>query len=125
MPTQPDEPPASALARRLALLSALVVLVACGERSEAEIQAEFDAFVQRRTACQHNSDCTLVEAGCPLGCRVAANATHADDIREKARALIEEYESGSDTTCTYNCAPLGPALCRAGHCSAEPIDAGE
>lgn len=106
------------VSRLIAMLS-VVLAAACADRSEGELQAEFDDFVRARSACNESPECTLIMPGCPLGCDVAVNVAHANTIRRKAEELVEEYESGGQT-CTYNCAPPPEPECRMGHCSLGP-----
>lgn len=106
-------------------LSSLVVLASvvasCSSRTRGEIQAEFDAFVERNNACTQADECVVVYPGCPLGCFVAVNETRADATRDKASALVDEYESGGQA-CAYDCMAPGAPRCESGHCRVGPSE---
>ena len=97
----------------LALL--LFVCGSCAAPSEDEIRAEFDSFVGSHNACDDVSECTLIFPGCPLGCYVPINVESADDASAKAKALIDDYESGG-RGCAYNCIEATPLACRNHRC---------
>src|SRR5687768_6897953 len=92
--------------------------VSCSAPSEDDIQAEFDAFVAHNNSCMVDDDCALATADCPLGCFVAVNESRVDETEAKARALIDDYESGG-RKCFYQCATPGPLRCEAQHCVVE------
>lgn len=96
-----------------------LLLGACAQRSEAELQAEFDEFVRARNACEDVSECVRVELRCPLPCAVAVNVEHAQAIRERAEELIEEYESDG-RGCAHRCPTPSPIECREARCFPEP-----
>ena len=88
--------------------------LACAS-SEAEIQAEFDAFVADRDGCEVDTDCAMATAGCPLGCFVYVNQAKVAEVEAKADELIEDYESWG-ASCEYDCVEaLGP-VCEDKHC---------
>jgi hypothetical protein len=97
---------------------AMLLASGCGSRSEAELQAEFDAYVAARNACEQPLDCVLAEAGCPLGCVVAVHHDHQRSVEAKADDLIDEYTSGGQH-CDYGCLQM-KAVCTAGRCEAVP-----
>jgi hypothetical protein len=94
-----------------ALLMPLSGVVACADRSEEEIRAEFREFVESRDDCEEDDDCTLVSAECPFGCYQAVNARYADDVRRKAEELVDELRSGG-SACAYGCAQASGTECR-------------
>src|SRR5512145_989957 len=84
--------------------------------SEDEVRQEFKEYVAQHNACTVDADCTLIYAGCPLGCDVAVSVKSAEAVRRKAKDLVEDYE-GSGVTCDYECVEPTKPLCTAGHCS--------
>jgi hypothetical protein len=100
------------------LLTSVLLASSCAERSEDEIQAEFDAFVQKRSVCERADQCTMVAAACPLGCAVAVNTVHVAAVRDKAAELVEEYESGG-RSCAYSCVAVSDVECTMGRCTLE------
>lgn len=103
-------------ARQRAIFAATFVLGACAP-SEEEVQAEFDAEVASSRACQTEADCTLISPGCPLGCWVVVSASARGRVEQKARELVEDYESGG-AHCEYQCPEAPGVACLAGQCSA-------
>jgi hypothetical protein len=96
-----------------------LLVVGCGDRSESEVQIEFDAFVRDRNFCDSVADCILIESGCPLPCAVAVHVAHADAVRAKAERLVEERKSDG-RGCAYRCAAALPIDCRSGRCFPGP-----
>jgi hypothetical protein len=93
----------------------LVVLLAACAPSEEEIEAEFEAFVASRNHCESRSDCALVALECPLGCFIAVRSEHAGAVRDKAQALIEDYES-TGRGCAYGCVQAPALECKMKRC---------
>lgn len=83
--------------------------------SEQEIKQEFAEFLADHQACEQDSDCTLIQPGCPLGCSVplAADAKAAGE--RLARDLIEDYESGG-RGCDYGCRFVCGVACESARC---------
>src|SRR5262245_64921926 len=96
--------------------------VACGA-SEEEVQREFNALVAASNSCTRDSDCATVSPGCPLGCIVAVNAKHKQNVERRARELIDDYEAGGQA-CAYGCVNPGRVACIANTCGFEAPDAG-
>lgn len=105
---------------RLASSTALLALLAAcgGHRSEADIRADFASYLGGRRACDGDAACVLVSPGCPLGCSVAVNRAHADEVEAYGRALVREYERRGQR-CDYDCAPTA-ARCEGGSCTVVP-----
>jgi hypothetical protein len=100
---------------RGAWLAVAVALLALGcARSEAEIKAEFDAFVATRNECAATEECVLAAADCPLGCFAAVNVKHEAAVEKKADELVDEYERWG-RHCENDCAS-GKATCVEGRC---------
>jgi hypothetical protein len=104
------------LARQRAIFIATFLLSACAP-SDEEVQAEFEAEVASSRACQTETDCTVISPGCPLGCWVVINASARTRLEQKARELIEDYESGG-ARCDYECTEAPALACLAGLCTA-------
>lgn len=107
---------AQCLARQKAILIATVLLGACAPSME-EVQAEFNAEVASARACQTETDCTLISPGCPLDCWVAISSSARTRLEQKARELIEDYESGG-AQCDYECIEAPTVACLDGLCTA-------
>jgi hypothetical protein len=90
------------------------LLSACAP-SEEEIKAEFADFVDSRKACATNEDCVVAWTGCPLGCGTAVNRRHQEAVEQKARELVEDYESGG-ASCVYDCTVVA-AVCLEDRCT--------
>jgi hypothetical protein len=84
--------------------------------SEEEVQREFEDFVETRQACAEDSNCAVVSPGCPLGCFVFVEQSQVSAVEQKARELIDEYESGG-RRCDYGCVAAGEPVCREGRCT--------
>lgn len=83
--------------------------------SEEDVQADFRDYVDGANSCTSTDECAYASAGCPLGCQVAVRKDRVGDVENKARELIDDYESGG-RACDYGCVqPLG-VTCRAGRC---------
>jgi hypothetical protein len=105
--------------RAAGCLAILVSLLSTGcSRSEAELKAEFDAFVATRNECQATSECVLAGADCPLGCSVAVNVEHKAAVEKKAAELVAEYERWG-ASCAYECIG-GKPECVEGRCQVVP-----
>lgn len=96
-------------------LALLLFACGCAAPSEDEIRAEFATFVDEHNACDDVSECTLIYPGCPLGCYVPINVESAEDAKAKAKALIDDYESGG-SGCAYSCIGETPLACRNHRC---------
>lgn len=107
---------AQRLARQKSILIATVLLGACAPSGE-EVQAEFDAEVASSRACQTEADCTVISPGCPLGCWVVISASARTRLEQKARELIEDYESDG-ARCDYECIEAPAVACLEGQCTA-------
>jgi hypothetical protein len=83
--------------------------------SESEIKLEFADFLSEHQACEHDSDCTLITPGCPLGCSAPIAAAAAAAGERLARDLIADYESGG-RSCDYECVFVCGAACKSGRC---------
>lgn len=94
---------------------ASVLAMSCSAPSEDEVQAEFQAVVERSSRCESSEQCVLLATKCPLGCLHAVRADRAAEVGEKARELIEDYESGG-RSCDYQCLAPGTAICEQGRC---------
>ena len=99
----------------LSISGTLLFIAACAARSEAELQAEFRAFVDAHNQCASTDECVLANASCPLGCSAAVNAQFRGIVEQKAAELVHEYES-SGRGCDYECAAV-IAVCSEGRCS--------
>lgn len=99
-------------------LSLAAIAVACAgcARSEADVQQEFADVVASANACSEAAECVMVSPGCPLGCFVAVNASHEDEVEAKAQDLIDSYQAGG-RSCAYDCVAPGPLVCAEGHCA--------
>lgn len=98
------------------LVGILVGLAAVGcAASEAEVKREFNEFVSDHQACEQDSDCVLIQPGCPLGCSVPIASDAAADAERLARELINDYERGG-RGCDYGCSAVCGAACSAGSC---------
>ena len=106
--------------QRLSLLL-LLALAACVP-SEAELQEEWDQFVDQNKSCETVDDCVMVYPGCPLGCGTAVSAEAETEARELGESLISRYERGGQE-CMYDCMGLELA-CEAGSCEAVAADTG-
>jgi hypothetical protein len=91
-------------------------VVGCVLRTEDEIQAEFEAFVEARNTCQADGDCDRAAASCPLGCQAFVRKEFVRETEKKAKELIDEYE-GDGPGCDYRCGVAGDPVCRAGRCN--------
>jgi hypothetical protein len=101
---------------RGAWLAIAVSLLALGcSRSEAELKAEFDAFVATHNECAVTEECVLASSGCPLGCTAVVNVKHKAVVEKKAADLIDEYERWG-AACAYDCIGGKPA-CVGGRCT--------
>lgn len=58
----------------------------------------------------------------PLGCEVAVRADRVEDVTKKAASLIQQYESGSHSSCSYSCSQT-KALCTQGRCALDATPA--
>lgn len=102
------------------LLSCLIVsisLTSCGgdsAPSEEEVQSEFNLAIELAKDCTEDSECTLVYAGCPLGCDVAVSSSEAERISNLASRLRDEYQGGG-SGCVYDCAAV-QAMCVENRC---------
>jgi hypothetical protein len=99
------------------LIIAIPTLFGCAGPSEAEVKAEFDAYVADRNQCTLDDDCSLVSSECPLPCVVAVTRGQEADVRAKAAALVDEYEG---SRCVYRCGQVR-AICSDGRCAVEPL----
>lgn len=106
--------------KRLGLL-ALLSLSACVP-SEADIQEEWDQFVDQNNSCETVADCVMVSPGCPLGCGTAVSADAETAARELGETLISRYERGGQE-CMYDCMALELA-CESQTCQAVVPDTG-
>lgn len=104
----------STFVRSIALLVIGLGCASCG-KSEEDVREEFAEVVAGANACQQASECVLVSPGCPLACFVAVNSAKKAEVEEKARELVEDYESLGQS-CEYDCAVPGPIECVAGRC---------
>jgi hypothetical protein len=104
-------------------LGVIAALVASCSPSEAEIQEQFDAVLQRANRCQSPDQCVLIDLECPLGCRAAVQADRASSVRKQARELVDDYERGG-TSCAYDCSAPGSASCEQGRCVELPAAGG-
>jgi hypothetical protein len=93
--------------------------------SEEEIKADWQEFLGKHQACSADSDCTLVNPGCPLGCATPIAVDAAAAGERVANDLIEDYESGGHS-CEYDCVNICGAACEANRCVtvAAPKDTG-
>lgn len=94
-----------------------VTLISCGgdsAPSEEEIQTEFNLAVELAKDCTEDSECTLVYAGCPLGCDVAVSSSEAERISNLASSLRREFQSGG-AVCDFSCIPM-QAMCSDNRC---------
>ncbi len=96
------------------LVLLLLLLISCAP-SEEEIEAEFAAFVASRNHCEATTECVLVGLECPLGCFIAVHSQYERAVRDKSRALVEDYQSGG-RSCAYDCARAPALECRMGRC---------
>jgi len=103
------------LARVFRSLAVTLALVACSP-SEEEVEAELAEFIASRDDCTVDEDCALAHTECPLGCYHAVNKAHVTAVEDKARELVDDYESGG-MGCTYRCARAFGAMCQAGTCA--------
>jgi hypothetical protein len=83
--------------------------------SEEEIKQDWKAFLDRHQACKQDSDCTLISAGCPLGCASPIAVDAVADGERVAKELIEDYESGG-RSCAYECVAGCVAACEESRC---------
>lgn len=90
--------------------------LSCSAPSEAEIQAEFNSVVAHNNSCSVPCDCEIISPGCPLGCWVAVRRAAATDVTNKAKKLIDDYESGG-RACNYECVERPVAGCVGGRCA--------
>jgi hypothetical protein len=97
------------------LVGALWV-VGCQFRTEDEIRAEFEAFVEAHNSCQADAECERAAAGCPLGCLTFVRKEFVPATAKKAKELIDEYEAAGRPECNYLCAEPGDPVCRDGRC---------
>lgn len=105
------------MARAAGCLAIVFSLMTFGcARSEAELKAEFDAFVATHDECAVTDECVLASAGCPLGCSAAVNVKHRAAVEKKAADLVAEYERWG-RACAYDCVGAVP-MCVEGHCRA-------
>lgn len=95
-------------------LLAAVAAIGCAA-SEADVKREFNEFVSEHQACEQDSDCKLIQPGCPLGCSVPIASDAAAEAERLARDLIEDYERGG-RGCDYGCFAVCGAACSAGSC---------
>jgi hypothetical protein len=103
-------------ARRAGAVAMVVALLAMGcARSEAELKAEFDAFVATHNECAATEECVLASADCPLGCSAAVNVKHETAVEKKAAELVDEYERWG-RHCDNDCVG-GKAMCIEGRCA--------
>jgi hypothetical protein len=101
---------------RILITALLGALLASCSPSEAEVQAEFDAFVTDHATCEADTDCAVFSPGCPLGCWVAVRSDALDEAEALADDLIDDYVRGG-TACAYECVAGGAATCLAGQCA--------
>ena len=90
----------------------LLVLVACSHAGTEELRAEWDAFVDAHRACEVDTDCAIVFAGCPLDCGSVVSADAVDAAEAEAVRLIAEY-TRDHPACTYHCTPPRAPVCGA------------
>lgn len=83
--------------------------VGCGP-SEAEVRAEFQAYVAGANKCMIAAECVVAAAACPLGCFAIVRADRKDDVERKARDLVADYEQGGQA-CVYDCRAPGELVC--------------
>jgi hypothetical protein len=100
---------------RWQLSIAALLALACAP-SEDEIEQEFADYVASRKACAVDDDCVLASTECPLGCGTAVAREYQSEVEQKARELVDDYESGGQS-CQYGCVAL-VAACQAGRCEA-------
>jgi hypothetical protein len=105
-------------------VSVVVVAASCSAPSEDEVQAEFEAFVEKNNACTTTDECVIFAPGCPLGCEAVVSASRVDAAKAKARELIDDYESAG-RSCQYSCAVPTVPVCEGGHCRTEPQPIGD
>ena len=121
--TTPSIPSISGSAQRvrgtLAAISAVLSLssAACAPSVE-EVRREFRAEVERSNTCRVDSDCVVMNPGCPLGCHAAVPVSQRARLEEKARELIEDYDAGGPS-CQYECAEAPSVACVDNACMAE------
>lgn len=92
---------------RIALYALIYLCISSGcggTASEGEVRQEFSIEMELLNDCEETAQCTVIFAGCPLGCGVGVNAEHADELAETARRLIREWE-GFSQSCEYECVP--------------------
>jgi len=85
--------------------------------SEEDVQAEFNDYVNGANSCTSVDQCAFASAGCPLGCAVPVRKDRVADVENKARELIDDYESGG-RRCDYECVAAPELACTAGRCRA-------
>jgi len=65
-----------------------------GNASEQEISA-IRAAINDANYCSEVKDCTTVGAACPIGCNIAVNVAHKENIQ----SILNNFES----KCMYKC----------------------
>jgi hypothetical protein len=95
----------------------LIVLAAVGcAASEEEVKREFNEFVSEHQACEQDSECTLIQPGCPLGCSVPVASNAAQAGERLARELRDDYERGG-RGCDYDCVAVCGVACESNTCT--------
>lgn len=103
---------------KILLLALSVCMSACGGGNDApfvpsspapasapsaeEIQSIFEQEVALASTCSADSECVVINPGCPLGCGTAINVNEKENIEAYASELIIQYESGGEN-CAYGC----------------------
>jgi len=101
------------------LLPALALLGLAGCRDADQLNAEFESTVEDNARCSTAGECTVVFTECPLGCYHAVRTDRAEQVQERADALVAEYELWGQA-CAYDCTAAGAVSCQGGLCHVEP-----
>lgn len=97
-------------------------LLASGCMRADEANAAFADRVEESNSCARDDECTLISAGCPLGCWAVVNVEHAAECEQYAADLIAAYER-SGASCAYGCIGAGTPYCDdEGRCRADPSE---
>lgn len=83
---------------------------------EEELKRDFARVVARSNTCSADTDCVTFSPGCPLGCSVAVNRKHEEEVRREASDLVDDYERWG-RSCAYECiGDLEPPRCKDQKC---------
>lgn len=91
-------------------------LMACDDEELISKQLDIRESIADARFCETDSDCQLINPGCPFGCRVGVRNDRATAITE-ALAAYREQATDACGSCTYECPDQDDVKCLDNFCT--------